>query len=243
MPSHRHAEGKPESLGAADAGAGRLLRCALAALACTVQPAQAQAGLDVGVVAALSSEYVARGMSLSHGRASPQLRVDLDAGGWYAGAQVARVRYDYTAPGPQLLAYGGYAEKLPSGLSWEAGALWSTLGGSVYRYHEVYAGLAGDRLSGRLYYSPSYYGDAPTIYAELNGSQPLREGLALVGHIGLLRPLGSAEDEARSRIDLRAGLSLGSGNWNVQLALLASLPRRHGSEAPRALQLSASYGF
>jgi len=243
MPPHRHAEGKPQSLGAAHAGAGGLLPCALAALMCAPQPAQAQAGPEIGVVAAVSSEYVARGMSLSHGRASPQLRLDLDAGGWYAGAQVARVRYDYTAPGPQLLAYGGYAEKLPSGLSWEAGALWSTLGGSAYRYHEVYAGLAGDRLAGRLYYSPSYYGDAPTIYAELNGSQPLRGALALVGHVGLLRPLGSAVDEARSRIDLRAGLSLGSGNWNVQLALLASLPRRHGSEAPRALQLSASYGF
>ena len=94
-----------------------------------------------------------------------------------------------------------------------------------------------------MYYSPSYYGDAPTVYAELNGSRPLRDGLALVGHLGLLRPLRSAEDEARSRIDLRLGLSLDSGNWNVQLALLANLPRRHGAEAPRALQLSASYGF
>jgi uncharacterized protein (TIGR02001 family) len=194
-------------------------------------------------VAALGSEYVARGVSLSRGRPAPQLRVDLDAGGWYAGALVARVRYDYTAPGPRVLAYGGHAERLPSGLSWEAGALWSSLGGSAYRYHEVYAGLAGDRLAGRVYYSPSYYGDAAAVYAELNGSRPLRGGLALVAHAGLLRPLGSAEDEARSRIDLRAGLSLDSGNWNVQLALLANLPRRHGAEAPRALHLSASYGF
>lgn len=221
------------------------MRCALAALACAVQPAQAQTGpgAEVGVVAALSSDFVARGMSLSRGQAAPQLRVDLDAGGWYAGALLARVRYAYADARAQALAYAGYAQRLPSGLSWEAGALQSTLAGSAYRYHEFYAGLAGDRLAGRLYYSPSYYGDAPTVYAELNGSRPLRDGLALVGHLGILRPLGSAEDEVRSRIDLRAGLSLDTGNWNVQLALLANLPRRHGLEAPRALHLSASYGF
>jgi uncharacterized protein (TIGR02001 family) len=224
-------------------------RCALVALACAAQPAQAQAqaqnglGVGVGVSAAASSDYVARGMSLSRGRVAPQLRVDFDAGGSYAGALAARLRYAWADARTEGLVYAGYAQRLPSGLGWEAGALQSTLGGSAYRYHEFYAGLAADRLAGRVYYSPSYYGDAATIYAELNGSKPLRDGLALVGHVGLLRPLGSAEDEARSRIDLRAGLSLDSGNWNVQLALLANLPRRHGPEAPRALQVSASYGF
>jgi uncharacterized protein (TIGR02001 family) len=233
MPPYRQAEGKPES-------SGLSLGAALVALACAVQPAQAQAqaGLGVGVAvsAAASSDYVARGMSLSRGRVAPQIRVDFDAGGWYAGALAARLRYAYADARTQGLVYAGYARRLPSGLQ-------STLGGSAYRYHEFYAGLAADRLAGRVYYSPSYYGDTATVYAELNGSKPLRDGLALVGHLGVLRPLGSAEDEARSRIDLRAGLSLDSGNWNVQLALLANLPRRHGPEAPRALQVSASYGF
>jgi len=182
-------------------------------------------------------------MSLSRRQAAPQLRVDLDAGGWYAGAVAARVRYAYADARAQALAYAGYARRLPSGLSWEAGALESTLAGSAYRYHEFYAGLAGDRLAGRVYYSPSYYGDAPTVYAELNGSVPLRDGLAVVAHLGALSPLRGAEDEARRRIDLRLGLALDSGNWNLQLALLANLPRRHGPEAPSALQVSASYGF
>jgi uncharacterized protein (TIGR02001 family) len=224
------------------------LRCAFAALAalvCPLQPAKAQTGLGVGVgmAAALSSEYVARGMSLSRGRVAPQVRVDFDAGGWYAGALLARLRYAYGDARTEGLAYAGYAGRLPSGLNWEAGALQSTLGGSAYRYHELFAGLAGNRLAGRVYYSPSYYGGAATVYAELNGSTPLREGLALVGHLGLLNPLGSADDEARRRLDLRVGLSLDSGNWNVQLALLANLPRRQAPEAPRTLHLSASYGF
>jgi uncharacterized protein (TIGR02001 family) len=251
MSSTGNAEDKPHSLGHGAAGARGLVRCAVAALAvlavlaCVLQPAKAQTGLGVGVgmMAAVSSEYVARGMSLSRGRPAPQVRVDFDAGGWYAGALLARLRYGYGGARTQGLAYAGYAGRLPSGLNWEAGALQSTLGGSAYRYHELYAGLAADRLAGRVYYSPSYYGDAATVYAELNGSAPLRDGLALVGHLGLLNPLGSAEDEARRRVDLRVGLSLDSGNWNLQLALLANLPRRHGPEAPRALHLSASYGF
>jgi uncharacterized protein (TIGR02001 family) len=221
-----------------------LSRLVLAAFACAPQPAQAQGGVDAAVVSSLASEHVVRGMSLSQGRPAPQLRLDLDAGAWYAGALLSRARYAYTDVHAHVLAYAGYADKLRSGLGWEAGALRSQLAGSSgYRYHELYAGLAGDRLGGRVYFSPSYYGDAPTVYAELNGSAPLRDGLAVVGHLGLLHPLRKAEDEARRRIDLRVGLSLDSGAWNVQLAFLANLPRWNGPGTPRALQLSASYGF
>lgn len=218
----------------------RLLVCLLPALPCLLPPAQAQ----VGLTAAAASEYVARGMSLSQGRPAPQLRLDLDAGGWYAGAVLSPARFDETGTRTQVLAYGGRAQRLASGLGWEAGVLGASLAGTrAYRYNELYAGLSGKRVAGRIYYSPSYYGDTATVYAELNGSAPLRDGLALVGHVGLLHPLGSAEDEARRRLDLRVGLSLERGNWNVQLALLANLPRRHGPDAPRALQVSASYGF
>jgi uncharacterized protein (TIGR02001 family) len=237
MSRARQAEDSEGSLAVRGRG---LLGCVLAALACALPRAQAQ----VGITASATSEYVARGMSLSQGQAAPQLRLDYDAAGWYAGALLSPVHLDYKGADTQVLAYGGYARRLPSGFGWEAGVLGATLtGSSDYRYHELYAGLSGERVAGRVYYSPSYYGDAATVYAELNGSVPLRDGLALVGHVGLLHPLGSAEDEARRRLDLRVGLSLDSGNWNFQLALLANGPRRHGPEAPRALQVSASYGF
>jgi uncharacterized protein (TIGR02001 family) len=209
-------------------------------LLCVLQPVQAQTSL----VATLVSDYVARGKSLSQGRLAPQLRLDLDAGGWYAGALVSRVHDAYTDASAQVLAYAGHAHRLPSGLSWEAGVLESALAGSrAYRYHELYAGLAGERLAGRVYFSPSYFGDASTVYAELNGNAPLRDGLFLVGHLGMLHPLGTAADEARRRVDLRVGLSLDSGNWNVQFALLANIPGRHAPDAPRTVQVSASYGF
>jgi uncharacterized protein (TIGR02001 family) len=212
----------------------------LAVLACAPRTAVAQAGVAVGLV----SDVVARGMSLGRSRPAPQLRLDLDAGGWYAGALVSRARYPYTRSDAQVLAYGGYAGRLASGLGWEAGALrWALAGSSVYRYHELYAGLSGERFAGRIYFSPSYYGDAATVYAELDASVPWRGGLSLIAHLGLLNPLSRAEDEARRRADLRVGLALDRGNWNLQLALLANLPRRHGADAPRALQLSASYGF
>jgi uncharacterized protein (TIGR02001 family) len=236
MPRHRQAEGKPDSLA--------LPCCVLAAMACAPRLVQAQGGVDVTAAPAIVSEYVVRGMSLSRGRPAPQLRLDLDAGNWYAGVLASRVRYPYAEPNTQVLAYGGYARRMDSGLSWEAGALHSSFTtDGAYRYHELYAGLAGDRLAGRIYYSPSYYGDASTVYAELNGNVPLRDGLALLGHLGVLHPLGSAEDEARRRVDLRVGLSFDSGGWNLQVAVLGNLPRRHGDEAPRAVQVSVSYGF
>jgi uncharacterized protein (TIGR02001 family) len=215
-----------------------LLACAAPA-ARAQSPSPVQAGLGVAAV----SDVVVRGMSLSQKQPAPQLRVDLDGAGWYGGALVSRVHPAYRDAQAQWLAYGGYAARLPSGLSWEAGALRSTLGGSGYRYNELYAGLSGDRFAGRLYFSPSYYGDTATLYAELNGSTPLRDGLALLGHLGLLNPLGGTDDEARRRLDLRVGLSLDSGNWNFQLALLANLPRRQGADAPRSLQATVSYGF
>jgi uncharacterized protein (TIGR02001 family) len=231
MSAHWSVKRKPLTAGA---------RCGALAALCALPLAQAQ----IGVGATVTSEYVARGMSLSQGRPVPQLRVDVDTGGWYAGALVARISPPDSDANMLLLAYGGYARRLPSGLSWEAGALNSTFAGAPeYRYHEFYAGLAGERLAGRVYFSPSYYGDASTLYAEVNGTYPLRDRLALVGHLGLLRPLGSAEEEARQHVDLRVGVSVNTGNWHVQFALLANAPRRRGDDAPRALQVSASYDF
>jgi uncharacterized protein (TIGR02001 family) len=216
-----------------------LLGPALAAAAFTVAPALAQ----TSVSASITSEYSVRGISLSRGRPAPQVRLDVDgAAGWYAGAMASRIALLDSESNIQLIAYGGYAQRLPSGFTWEAGALkvWFP-GDESYRYHEFYAGLARDRVGGRLYVSPSYYGGGSTAYAELNGSYPLRDRTTLIGHVGLLHPFGGGE--ARNRLDLRLGIAVDVGNCNLQLALLASGPRRGGPAAARALVLSAMYAF
>ena len=55
---------------------------------------------------------------------APQLSLAYDAPqGWYAGAFAApRLALGERTGVTQLVAYGGYARRLASGLSWEAGA-------------------------------------------------------------------------------------------------------------------------
>jgi uncharacterized protein (TIGR02001 family) len=238
--SHDRSPDKPQPL-ARTLGLAIMECVALASAASTAQPAHAQAGVSASV----ASEYSARGMSLSQGRLAPQLRVDYDGShGWYAGAVASRVAFPYSEAKVQLIAYGGYGRRLSSGLAWEAGVLHAALRPDrEYQYHEFYAGVARDRVEGRLYYSPSYYGGGKSVYGEVNASWPLRERFTLIGHLGLLHPFGNNHEDARKRLDLRLGLGLEVGHCNFQLAVLASAPRRRGPEAARALALSATYAF
>jgi uncharacterized protein (TIGR02001 family) len=214
---------------------------AVAVAAVALQAAHAQ----TSVTASVASEYNARGKSLSKGRVAPQLRIDYDAAsGWYAGALLSRAALPYSDTEAQVVAYGGYAQALAPGTTWEAGVLdASFVGDQEYHYHEFYAGLARDRIAARVYFSPSYYGGGKTLYAELNASYPLQGRLALVGHVGFLHPFSADHEEDRQRLDLRIGLGYDVGAWNFQVALLASGPQRHGADAPRAVVVSASYGF
>jgi uncharacterized protein (TIGR02001 family) len=211
-------------------------------------PAHGQVSASVS----LTSEYSARGVSLSDGRATPQLSIAYDTPrGWYAGAFAAPgVALGELSSVTQLVAYAGYARRLASGLSWEAGASSTTFQhASEYNYREVFAGLASDRVSGRLYFAPAYYGYGGRVaYGELDGFHPLREHIRLSAHIGLLHGLSGITAQARDRIDLRLALGFDAGACNLQLAWLGSAslgrgPRRDFGRSPRSLALSASYSF
>lgn len=212
---------------------------AVVAAAVLAAPAHAQ----LSASASLVSDYSVRGISLSQGRPEAQLRVDYDAsGGWYLGTLASGVSLPDSNARQQLLAYGGYAQRLPSGLSWEAGALdVSFLHDTEYRYHEFYAGLAGGGTSARLYYSPAYYGNGRTLYAELNHTVPLRGHLSLSAHLGLLHPVGDSGEGPRQTIDGRLALGMDFGDLNLQLALQAAAPG--GPLAARRLAIGATYGF
>ncbi|MES2017488.1 MAG: TorF family putative porin [Pseudomonadota bacterium] len=211
------------------------LLCALAMLAAPAAWGQTSASVT------FTSELSARGVTLSDGRATTQLGVAYDGEqGWYAGAVAApqvRLGERDRDRATQIIAYGGYAQRLASGLSWEAGVSATTFHrASEYNYREIYLGLASDQLSGRLYLAPAYYGYGGRVaYAELNGVVPLPHRLKLSAHAGQLHLFsGSASD----RVDLRLALGYDIGGANVQLAWL------HGQQrAPRALALSASCSF
>lgn len=204
-------------------------------------PARCQTSSDLTLV----SEYAGRGVAL-HTRPALQLRVEHEAGdGWYGGVFASPVTLAGRSQG-QLTAYGGRARRLTSALSWDAGVTRSTFprdGG--WNYHEFYAGLAWQRASARLFYSPAYYGEGRSLYLDLSGAYPLGDTLRLAAHAGLLRPLGNYEGAAaRASGDVRIALVADVGDVTVQAGwqarwrtYLPAFPR------PRALTASASLHF
>jgi uncharacterized protein (TIGR02001 family) len=239
---------KQQSIGLAGRAilATRIALIALGMLSAHAVRAQASAGVS------LTSEYSARGVSLSDGRAAPQLSLTYDAAqGWYTGAFAApHVRLGERSDVTELIAYGGYAHQLASGLSWEAGVSSTAFQhASDYNYREVYAGLASDRISGRLYLAPAYYGYGGRVaYGELNGFYPLAERIKLIAHIGALHRLHGQVSSARDHVDLRLAVGYDMDACNVQLAWLrgagiGSGTARRDARSPRALGFSTSYSF
>lgn len=211
-----------------------------AAALLSIAPAQGQTSASI----ALTSEYSARGVSLSDRRPAAQLSLAYDGDqGWYAGAFASRAALAERANDTQLIAYGGYAARLASGLGWEAGATRTAfLHTGEYDYHEIYAGLSSERVSGRLYYSPAYYGyGGRTVYGEINGAYPLSARLTLIGHLGALHAL-ERWTSTHDRRDMRLAIGANLGPYNVQLAWLGTDGHAR-NPAARSLALSASRNF
>ena len=156
------------------------------ALLSIVRTASAEVSGTVTVI----SDYRYRGISLSDDDPAAQVGVTYDdARGWYAGAFVSTVKSSaYGTTGVQAIGFGGYAWRMPSGLSLEAGADYSVVTASPrYDYPEAYVGFAYQNLTGRVYYSPRYLGlDSVAVYAELNFAPPLFDNVRLLAHVGVL---------------------------------------------------------
>jgi uncharacterized protein (TIGR02001 family) len=153
--------------------------------------ASAETVAQISGSASLLSDYRYRGVSLSDNRPAAQLALAYDdASGWYGGGFASTVQVGYpTAREVQGVAFAGYARRMPSGLSWEAGADYSAMtGGKSYSYAEVYVGIAAENVSARLYYAPRYFGLKPgVIYGEVNASRELFDRTRLLAHGGVLR--------------------------------------------------------
>lgn len=182
-------------------------------------PAAAQVSGSVALV----SDYLYRGVSLSDGKPVPQLTLVYDhMDGWYIGAFASRLRRIYgTESGSTYISYAGYSRRLASGASWEAGVSnYAYPASSGMNFQEVYAGLATERISGRVSYSPHYlFQGLRTVYGELSGSHRLRDNLSLFAHAGYLASLreGWRQQPVR-RTDARIGLGISVESWEAQLA-------------------------
>jgi uncharacterized protein (TIGR02001 family) len=201
------------------------------------------------------SDYRFRGVSLSDGHPELQAHLGYDAkDGWYAGGFASGVDVKGEVRGQaQLLAYAGYSRRQGSGTAWETGAVKTIfLHAAEYDYVEGYAGFAMDNAAVRLYFSPEYFGQRTrTLYTEFNGSYPLRPGLRLLGHIGLLHTFPASSGSAAYsayRTDINLGAGAGLAQWNVRLAWTAAwqhggMPAPYGSSGSHAWVLNLTATF
>ncbi|MYM25623.1 hypothetical protein GTP46_23610 [Duganella sp. FT135W] len=178
--------------------------------------AHAQLSGSAGVL----SNYLYRGISLSSDKPAARLALNYDdAAGWFAGGQVVTGQLAVeTHRSAQWTGYAGYAQRLPSGLAWEAGVTaYDFPRRPNWNFHEAFIGLAGDSISARLHYSPDYLGMGErSLYGELNGGWALASRLQAFWHGGYYYSL----DNARSnRAEARIGLASSHREWRAQVSL------------------------
>jgi uncharacterized protein (TIGR02001 family) len=204
---------------------GAVLRYLIAAMAGLIAyDAAAQTGASVTLV----SDYRFRGVSLSGKRPALQTNLEQDFdNGWYAGLFASSARIDEDGSGSaQVESHAGYSRRLHSGWSWDGGASLSVFPHDAsYNYGEIFTGLATENFSGKLYFSPNYFGrNVRTLYAELNDSYSLRKHVRLFGHLGFLCPLAGAGTTASSkgRTDVQLGVRYTHTEWSVQASWIGS---------------------
>ena len=237
---------------------GSVLRGVAAFLLCACASG---AGAQLSGTLSAVSDYRYRGVTFSDRKPAAQAGLAYDdATGWYAGAFGSTVRLaPLGLPDSNLqgIVYAGYATRLSSGMSLEAGGDYSAFGGSSdINYGEVFVGGAIENLSARIYFSPRYFGQ-PThaAYGEINATQPLSESVSLRLHAGLLRyrydnPYGALygiepfRNVMDGRIGLRADLDM------VQLELAWVGVNNHaaaflvtGRSSPNGVVASVSISF
>jgi uncharacterized protein (TIGR02001 family) len=168
----------------------------LASVAAT--PASAQiAGLSAN--AAVTSNYIFRGISQSGGNMAVQAGVDYAFGdtGLAIGAWASSIDFGNSTVGDDTPAeidlYGSYTLAITEQLGLVVGGITynypSAPTGVNYNWYEVYAGLSYNlgvaALNGRVYYSPDYVNLSTNQWYLTGGvSVPLVEWLTLNGNIG-----------------------------------------------------------
>jgi uncharacterized protein (TIGR02001 family) len=221
------------------------------ALTCLLYQGAAIAEMSGSV--SLVSDYRFRGVSLTGNRPALQAGLAFDhLSGAYAGIFLSNVEFaDQPAGTLQFVGYGGYAQRLVSGIAIDVGATVSSYSdGHAYNYAEVYGGIAFEGMSARLAYAPRYFGQqGSAVYVELNGSRPLHGSVSIVAHAGLLHNEdGTAANGARCIVDGRVGIAFDFSVATIRVeyvgvsAVGASYPLS-GSEKRSAIVLTLSRAY
>ena len=224
-----------------------LLRTAIA-ICCLYAAAPAEA--DVGAAVSVFNDARFRGFSISDHH--PVGLVDLsydDASGAYLAASGTAVASSDGVHPLALIVNGGLAKRLQSGITIDAGIVHSEYSHyssalSGRSYTEVYGGVSRKSVSGRLYFSPHYFGTGhATLYGELDNNVGLARKLRLQGHVGLLVPLRGKQHPI---LDWRLGLTRQFGRISLHAAWAGAAGRRYDdtySRSSSGFVFGASYAF
>jgi len=186
--------------------------------ACGLLLVATAAHAQVSASATLVSDDRYRGISLSNGEPALQLGAGFDAdSGAYIGAFASTAQL-YGADMVRWVGYGGWAGRFADGLNWDVGAQYTGFSdASDDNYPELYAGLSGGRIGGRISYAWNYFGsDDDALYTSVDGQQPLSRRVRLLGHVGWLHAVHD-HDTAPS-YDARLGVGVHVAGFDLQLA-------------------------
>ena len=216
------------------------------------------ASAQISGTATVVSDYRYRGITFSDRKPAAQVGLTYDdPGGWYAGAFGSTVRVAPPAgAGTQATVFAGFASRIASGISLDAGGDYSAFAGAAGdNYGEMYLGIAGENVSARIYYAPDYFGQhANAVYGEISAVQPLIDSVSLLLHVGVLNtrayssssPYGSRSSQ--NVVDGRVGLGANLDLFRLELAWVgisnanAAYPIT-GSRSPNTVVLTVSRSF
>lgn len=190
----------------------------------------ANAAAQVGTLLSVYTEYRFRGASLSGGRpvAIADLSYDLPNGAYAAlSGRIVATRDEGVKP-LGFAVDGGYAWRVGPTTTADLGVVHSRYSqysglNSGRSYTEIYAGLAGKLLGGRISVSPDYLGDARwTVYSEVDGHIDLSSRTVLEGNVGALSAIGKTYGGlGHPRFDARLGIGQRLGPLMVHGAITA----------------------
>jgi uncharacterized protein (TIGR02001 family) len=187
--------------------------------------------------ATLVSNYLYRGLALSDGQPALDLTVAYDdASGVYAGASAIGDMTRRQGPkGLGELGYVGYAVRPGTGPTVDLGV--QVLNYRTYGAYpadrdavEAFAGVTAGHLNAYLHYSPDYLNSgARTLYGEANGAARLARRWRLIGHVGVLAPVGGA-NLFPARFDVSAAIAWALKRGDLRLAWTTTRPNQnHGA--------------
>lgn len=148
---------------------------------------------DVSFNAAVTSDYVFRGVSQTLEEPALQLGADVSRDRLYAGAWDSTVDFGDGQTDAEIDLYAGVRPQF-AGLNWDMGVIGYLYTdqpeGADYSFAELKVGasraVGQGTLGATIFYSPDYFGatEDEATYAEINGSYPVHPRLTLSAAVG-----------------------------------------------------------